>query len=578
MSRNLGAYVLMVLGLLLPCLVLRGVLLDHFGLELAAVDRRGLTSDLGVCLFFAGLVSLIPKRGLRLTLAVLLSGFWMLFQVASFENILALQSSLNFAYIKFATDTAMLKGSVLRLTSPATVAVSASLCVFFILGCIHTPSWKWRVGFFVLGVAGLNRAITFSVLPSFPNWRQYHVVAENLRFFVRTHQSAKAKEQKEHQTQTLGEAPGRRGFTHKSPPNILLLMLEGVGGMRLEDPQPAGAYHSMEFLRSLAEQSYWVRNGVAPNRQTNRGEYALLCGDLPNLKSTESKMDMYQAGSDLPCLPQVLADHGYGTYYLQAAPLNFMNKDRFMREIGFQHAFGVDWFKEAELWGAWGPDDRSFFRGSISMLEQLRQAGKPWFLTMLTVGTHHPFVVPASFRSPFAPDTLDNSMAYLDFALREFWQQVLVKLPNTLVIVTADESAGIDRADVPGSWYNWIPMIFHGPNVQAGRAEALFSQHDLMASVLDYLGLTKVSHPAGGRSVFRHYDSPRMILYGNTYHRRLGYFQGRSSYVGCRDQLEGCRVFHWQDGPFSAEVEGSEQPLEGSGFAERVRQNEWFAN
>ena len=36
------------------------------------------------------------------------------------------------------------------------------------------------------------------------------------------------------------------------------------------------------------------------------------------------------------CLPAALAEAGYATVYLQAAPLTFMLKDKFMPRIGFE--------------------------------------------------------------------------------------------------------------------------------------------------------------------------------------------------------------------------------------------------
>ena len=85
---------------------------------------------------------------------------------------------------------------------------------------------------------------------------------------------------------------------------------------------------------------------------------------------------------------------GYRTVFLQAAPLAFMLKDRFMPRAGFQQVLGNDWFQEYYVRNDWGVDDRAFLEQAAAMVESLAAARQPWFLTLLSVGTHHPFILP----------------------------------------------------------------------------------------------------------------------------------------------------------------------------------------
>lgn len=89
----------------------------------------------------------------------------------------------------------------------------------------------------------------------------------------------------------------------------------------------------MPFLTSLRSEAVYFSKFISQQRQTNRGQYAILCGDFPNLAKIEAKANIYM--NLLPfqrkkCLPQVLKEQGFSTAYLQAAPITFMSKDRLL--------------------------------------------------------------------------------------------------------------------------------------------------------------------------------------------------------------------------------------------------------
>ena len=51
----------------------------------------------------------------------------------------------------------------------------------------------------------------------------------------------------------------------------------------------------------------------------------------------------------------------------------------------------------------WGMDDKAYFEGALNYIEQLRQTpGKPWMLTLLTVGTHQPYSAPADYLQRYS--------------------------------------------------------------------------------------------------------------------------------------------------------------------------------
>jgi phosphoglycerol transferase MdoB-like AlkP superfamily enzyme len=131
-------------------------------------------------------------------------------------------------------------------------------------------------------------------------------------------------------------------------PNILIVMLEGISGGHI--PSLASTYRvkikeSMPKMSALAKKNFGSASFISHQRQTDRGEYSILCGDVPKLTRKPPRMtDIATSKAPRECLPEFLNRHGYETVYLQPAPMSFMMKDRFMDKIGFKISKGADFF------------------------------------------------------------------------------------------------------------------------------------------------------------------------------------------------------------------------------------------
>jgi len=85
------------------------------------------------------------------------------------------------------------------------------------------------------------------------------------------------------------------------------------GTERSFDPFDREAMFDLPHLSRLAESNIFAETFITMQRQTNRGEYALLCGDYPKLVSEQPKMSELIGRQELRCLPQVLREAGYAT-------------------------------------------------------------------------------------------------------------------------------------------------------------------------------------------------------------------------------------------------------------------------
>jgi hypothetical protein len=330
--------------------------------------------------------------------------------------------------------------------------------------------------------------------------------------------------------------------------NVLLVILEGVSGSYLPSIRSHhGVTHriSMPELEAIAGRGLAWSTFVVHQRQTNRGEYALLCGDYPKLLTSEPRMTELAGLPRLLCLPAILGEQGFATVYQQAAPMAFMSKDQFMPTSGFAQSFGDTSFGRAYNRNQWGIDDRAFFEQSVEKVKELRQGSKPWFLTLLNVGTHHPFNAPPDFEGSHAPGSAGWAMEYLDLAVGDFVRRLesLGVLDDTLVIIVNDESRDIvaGASDIENSLRQaWGVLIVLHPSGVTGVIHEPAMQLDLPVSILDALGLSDRCIGLGGRSIFRSYDTSRQLLWGNTHLRLVGGLSETGQLGVCAESLAPC--------------------------------------
>ncbi|MFK0310625.1 LTA synthase family protein [Pseudomonas sp. NPDC090233] len=339
--------------------------------------------------------------------------------------------------------------------------------------------------------------------------------------------------------QKLLSAPG-------SARNLLVITVEGIPGAYVRPNRQA--LHSRFDEDLMPNLSRWAERGmntpdyVLHTHQTIRGLYAMLCGDYDKLANgTPKGMELLtQQQRNQACLPAQLHKAGFTTHYLQGAGLRFMAKDRIMPHIGFDSVHGQEWFSnENYLEFPWGKDDRAFFEGALEYVGQLRQQERPWMLTLLTVGTHQPYSAPAEYLERY--DTAKQAaVAYLDDAIGAFLDNLERQgvLKDTLVVVTSDESHGIDGVRLASSWgfnLTLAPEQSQLPHIKQGT----YGHVDLANSLLDYFALP-IPVALAGRSMFRDYDTGReMISYTNG---MLRYHDGQGVFTEC-DFQQRCRRY-----------------------------------
>lgn len=537
--------------LLVRCVL---VLRQPGGPDLA--DAPGFASDLAVSLVLTSLLAVLARRGL-LALALVLVP-WSLVQYANFEHVSELGAGLQLRGAGYLADPTFLLGSALSPTRPLLLAAALVLPL-----AIAAVAVRRREA--VPGVALLTAGIGLAVLVGFvPRgegalaWRERHPLQEGL---ARAFGPAPGPEVAP--LDLVADLAGEPLFDLPRPgTNVILLVLEGLSGLTVEaiaDHHDVASPQLLESLSRAADRGLVATNFVLHQRQTNRGLYALLCGAYPKLDGSLAKMTLYLEDDRRDCLPRILARHGYRSAYLQGAPLSFMYKDAFMPRAGFDFVQGANDFDEPWVRSFWGVDDRSLLERALVLVDELRAEPGPWLLTVLSVGTHHPEVLPDDYEG----EGPRAAISYLDLALGAFLAGLEARgvLDDTLVLVTSDESRGerlaSDLATALSS--SWGPLVALVPGGRPRRVDAPTGQVDVALSIVDFLGIDADATPFVGRSLFRRYAAPRRVYFANLFQHRVGAFDGRGSLTYCDEPLSRCAVFRAPpDRVFSPEPEPRE--------------------
>ncbi|WP_372996756.1 LTA synthase family protein [Marinobacter sp.] len=354
----------------------------------------------------------------------------------------------------------------------------------------------------------------------------------------------------------------------ESPPNVLLILIEGLSGgyfpdiRQHHDLDPAVSLDDLEAtLKARGFRLY--RNTVSMERQTDRGTFTIICGQYPDFRRESRKLlDVASNGKTAGCLPGKLRDHGYHTAYWQAAPIQYMGKDKFMPNAGFMEVTGAEAFDKRQDFSGWGPADPVFFPQITVRLRNLHRLHTPWFVTLLNVGTHHPFdtgekPLPAQNNEI----TLDpqkarrKAMETMAESLTRFLDELDADgvLDNTLIILTSDESGGFVREDhenLPLN-NNLGALAIRPPENDSleryADQDALVAQLDIPLTILDAAGLGSQAGQMVGRSLQARTDPDRRgLLLADTY-TGLKYFLNESgSLLSCTELMTRCTSWSFE--------------------------------
>lgn len=468
----------------------------------------------------------------RLLLGIPLAVIWVVLNLGTVELVSAVGRMPEPADLHYLTDPQFLSHSTQGggLTHPwlAGASILAALALIIVLATrppVRKPSMAWLLA--PVALLAIHAVYQYRSPSEADQWVQFNLPHKWLAEGVSLVQLGVEDWMSRGQPNSPPDVSGLTSLDMDGTPllgepgrarNVLIITLEGIPGAYLDASRRAiGSRYQddlMPRLSAWAERGMLTSDYVLHAHQTIRGLYAMLCGDYDKLASgTPKGLELLgNAERAAQCLPAQLRDNGFSTHFLQGAGLRFMAKDQIMPRMGFDKTLGRDWFRNTPyLDFAWGMDDRSYFEGALSYVDGLRKQKTPWMLTLLTVGTHQPYSAPADYLERHG-SARQAAIAYLDDAIGDFLDGLQQRgvLDDTLVVVTSDESHGIENVRLASAWgFNLMlaPEQAQLPSLKHG----VYGHIDLTASILDYLALPLPADIAG-RSMLRDYAHGRQII------------------------------------------------------------------
>ncbi|MGH9464569.1 MAG: LTA synthase family protein [Thermoanaerobaculia bacterium] len=284
-----------------------------------------------------------------------------------------------------------------------------------------------------------------------------------------------------HRPVTLTGVPARR-------PNVILVLLESTGNGAVA-PWTSGA--ATPELERLARDGIMVETAYASVTHTSKALIGILCGVMPRLE-----MEIVEAGEGnlpVPCLPAILHELGYRTVLLQSAHSRFENRPGLVRNLGFEGGAYLETLHRPpfEKLGYFGLDDRAMVDPALDWIARVGES--PYFMTLLTSVTHHPYQTPGvteqeALANP--EESYRRAIAAQDRFLGE-----LVEGAVLVVLGDHGEAFGehfrLQHDAVPYEevvrvpWVLYSPALLGAPRVVGG----LRHQIDLLPTVLGLLAV-----------------------------------------------------------------------------------------
>ncbi len=379
------------------------------------------------------------------------------------------------------------------------IGEAAVVCILLPLGAIGLAlAVRFRSGWRLTGrlrllLPGLALAVSLSTLAGVVGLPRYAIAQLDGRSFAGYYLTPSA------------------GATPEHPKNLITIYLESMentfgdpglfgGNLLAELDRATEGWARYDSLQQYPEGGWTMAGIVGTQCGIPLKSRLLVEGINPN--DFGERMPSYLPGAT--CLGDLLSEAGYTNTYVGGANTRFAGKDTFLSDHGYTSIRGRERWEPgedpAEI-SVWGLSDHRMFAHAADTLDELRAAGRPYHLTMLTLDTHEPGGV---YPSCATDDTvaMATAIACSSRALAGFLAHAeeVGALEDTVVVVMGDHlkstaEGGYYKAELDGTAERTIVLRIWSPDpVEFSRPDA--DQFSLLPTILELLGF----QPPDGRA------------------------------------------------------------------------------
>ncbi|MEO5798744.1 MAG: LTA synthase family protein [Gemmatimonadales bacterium] len=275
-------------------------------------------------------------------------------------------------------------------------------------------------------------------------------------------------------------------------PNVIVILWESFSAKVVA--RLGGVSGVTPNIDSLIHDGVLFDHFYASGDRSPEGLTAVL-GGYPAQPTTEIIQHPRKSAS-LPALSRELRHAGYrATFYYGGDP-EFTNFKSFLLQAEFDSLVTAEEFRPEDRHSSWGADDHVVL-GRLQ--SDLTQMPRPFFVTLFTLSSHEPFVVPMTTVIPGTDETSRflNAHAYTDRSIGDFIRRARTSpwWDSTLIVILADHGhrlPSLDSLQPSRKWETFaIPMLWLGGALAVHDTviHQVGGQADLPATLLAQLGL-----------------------------------------------------------------------------------------
>ena len=270
-------------------------------------------------------------------------------------------------------------------------------------------------------------------------------------------------------------------------------------------------------LDTLCKKSLLFENFYAQNTRTCYGIFSTLMAYpsmYPGNPMYGTPLRKYES------MPSVLKENGYSTAAIIPHDKQFDNIYGFYLANDVDTILSEENYPKNEVINSWGIPDHLLFDHSINLMDELYSKDKPFFINVLTVSNHAPYILPDIF-TPSDPELDDEHqlIAYSDFAIGRFLEKAAEKpwFDNTIFVFLGDHGKPEDSPYPISLDFVHVPLIIYSQSlIEPSINSQMASQIDVFPTVMGLLGID-YNNSTFGIDLLRQNRKYAYFMNGNRY-------------------------------------------------------------
>ena len=291
-------------------------------------------------------------------------------------------------------------------------------------------------------------------------------------------------------------------FQTKKPKNLVIFLQESMGYQFVE--AVGGEKGITPNMNRLSKEGILFKDLYSNGTRSIRGIAGTVAGNfsIPGkgvLKRNKSQSDFFTIAS-------LLKPQGYYTSFIYGGESRFDNMRGWFLGNGFDEIIDQPKFKDPSFVGTWGVCDGDVVDRANEEYKKLYAQNKKFASVIFSTSNHNPFDFPKdkiTLVDGVERKSVKNTIKYADFAIGEFIKKARQEsyYKDTIFVIIADHNIRVYGDDlVPVDMFH-IPAIILGQDVKSYVYEKIATQPDVLATVLDLIGLD-LKYPIMGHSIF----------------------------------------------------------------------------